>query len=155
MNDWTPEGSMAKTRHIYPQFIAFIKKSIQKLRDKGHEVELAGVFYHVGENEMSMHPYRKQASSWLQSTIAQSRKDLSLPTLNWFVSQQPPTDDKRVNSIDVTSEIEKLAAVDNHLVHIKAFDLPPQEKKLVIDTAGIVELGKLIADAWLADQAFD
>jgi hypothetical protein len=153
MNDWTPEGSMAKTRHIYPQFITFIKKSIQELRDKGHEVELAGVFYHVGENEMSMHPYRKQAPQWLQSTISQCREDLSMPQLKWFVSQQPPTDDKRVNSIDVTSEIEKLAAVDNHLVHIKAFDLPPQEKKLVIDTAGIVELGKLIADAWLADQA--
>ncbi len=152
MNDWTPEGSMAKTRHIYPQFISFIKTSIQELRDKGHEVELAGVFYHVGENEMSMHPYRRQASSWLQSTVTQSRLDLSMPTLKWFVSQQPPTDEKGVNSIDVTSEIEKLAAADDRLVHIKAFDLPPQEKKLVIDTTGIVELGKLIADAWLAGQ---
>ena len=143
---------MAKTRHIYPQFISFIKTSIQELRDKGHEVELAGVFYHVGENEMSMHPYRRQAASWLQATVAQSRLDLSMPTLKWFVSQQPPTDEKGVNSIDVTGEIEKLAAADDHLVHIKAFALPPQEKKLVIDTAGIVELGRLIADAWLANQ---
>ena len=150
MNDWTPEGSsQAPGRHIYPEFIKFTQSSLKQLRDKGHEVELAGVFYHVGENEMSMPPYRKQAPGWLKSTIEQSRKDLELPQLSWYVSQQPPTDDKRVNSIDVTSEIEKIAAADENLIHLKVFDLPPQEKKLVIDTAGIVELGKRLANAWL------
>ena len=148
MNDWTPEGSMAKTRHLYPRFIAFINESIKELRDKGHEVELAGVFYHVGENDMSMPSYRKNAPEWLRSTIAQSRVDLQMPSLNWYVSQQPPTDDKRVNSIDVTTEIEKLAEADSHLIHIKATDLPKQEKKIVLDTAGIVRLGELIAESY-------
>ena len=140
---------MAKTRHIYPQFIAFIKDSIKELQDKGHEVELAGIFYHVGENEMSMPPYRKNAPKWLQSTVAQSRQDLALPALKWYVSQQPPTDDERVNSIDVTSELERIAAADSNLMHIKAFDLPKQEKKLVIDTAGIIRLGELLAESYL------
>jgi hypothetical protein len=149
MNDWTPKGSMAKTRHLYPRFIAFINDSIKELRDKGHEVELAGVFYHLGENDMSMPSYRKNAPQWLRSTIAQSRADLQMPSLNWYVSQQPPTDDKRVNSIDVTSEIEKLAEADSHLIHIKATHLPKQEKKLVLDTAGIVRLGELIAESYL------
>jgi len=152
MNDWTPEGSLAKTRHLYPQFIAFIKESIQDLRGKGHEVELAGVFYHVGENEMSMPPYRKNAPKWLRSTIAQSRQDLALPALKWYVSQQPPTNHKRVNSIDVTTELEGIAAADSNLIHIKAFDLPKQDKKLVIDTAGIVRLGELIAESYLKQQ---
>ena len=152
MNDWTPEGSMAKTRHIYPRFIAFVKKSIAELEDKGHEVELTGVFYHVGENDMSMPSYRKVAGQRLSSTVAQSRKDLALPALKWYVSQQPPTDDKRVNSIDVTSELEKVAAADSNLIHIKAFDLPQQEKKLVIDTVGIVRLGAVIAERYLKQQ---
>jgi len=152
MNDWTPEGSMARSRHLYPQFIEFVGDSIKELQDKGHEVELAGIFYHVGENEMSMHPYRKQAAEWLLSTVNQSRRDLELPNLKWYVSQQPPTDHERVNSIDVTAEIEKLAAADSDLLQIKAFDLPAQEKKLVIDTAGIVRLGELIAQAYLARQ---
>jgi hypothetical protein len=152
MNDWTPEGSPAKSRHIYPQFIQFVKDSVRELQGKGHEVELAGVFYHVGENEMSMHPYRKQAPEWLRSTVHQSRRDLELPNLKWYVSQQPPTDHERVNSIDVTAEIEKLAAADSDLVHIKAFDLPAQEKQLVIDTAGIVRLGELIAKEYLGRQ---
>ena len=152
MNDWTPEGSMAKSRHIYPRFIAFVRDSIRNLKARGHDVELAGIFYHVGENDMSMPPYRKNAAGWLQSTVLQSRRDLSRPALNWYVSQQPPTDDKRVNSIDVTTELEKLAAADRHLSHVRAFNLPRQEKKIVIDTAGVVELGRLIADTWIADQ---
>jgi hypothetical protein len=65
------------------------------------------------------------------------------------VSQQPPTDDERVNSIDITSELERIAAADSYLIHIKAFDLPKQEKKLVIDTAGIVRLGEVIAENYL------
>jgi hypothetical protein len=150
--DWTPEGSMAKTRHVYPNFIAFVKESIKDLQDQGHEVELAGIFYHVGENDMSFTPYRKSAAQRLQSIVAQSRQDLALPALKWYVSQQPPTDDKRVNSIDVTADFEKIAKADSNLIHIKVFDLPKQEKKLVIDTAGIVRLGEVIAENYLKKQ---
>ena len=149
MNDWTPEGSVAKTRHLYPEFIAFIKDAIRELQDKSHEVELEGIFYHVGENEMSMPSYRKNAADWLHSTVVQSRQDLGLPTLKWYVSQQPPTDHERVNSIDVTGQLESVAAADSNLIHIKAFDLPAQPKKLVLDTAGIVRLGEVIAETFL------
>ena len=150
--DWTPEGSMAKSRNTYPRFIAFVRKSMKELADKGHHVELAGVFYHLGENDMSFGPYRKDAPKRLKSFVAQSRQDLGLPALKWFVSQQPPTDDKRVNDIDVTRELEKLAAADENLIHTKAFDLPKQEKKIVITTEGIVVLGKVIARSYLENR---
>ena len=149
MNDWTPEGSMAGTRHLYPDFIGFIKDSINELQKKGHQVKLAGIFYHVGENEMSMPSYRKNAAGWLHSTVAKSRQDLGLPTLKWYVSQQLPTDHDRVNSIDVTSQLESLAAADSNLIHLKAFHLPKQQKQLVLDTAGILRLGELIAETFL------
>ncbi|MGI9241871.1 MAG: sialate O-acetylesterase, partial [Verrucomicrobiales bacterium] len=152
MNDWTPDGGEAESRHIYPKFIAFIEEAIADLRSRGHEVEVCGIFYHVGENEMSMPPYRKQAPGWLASTIAGSRDGLNLPDLRWFISQQPPTDDERVNSIDVSQEIEKLAAADPNTLLLRAFDLPEQEKKLVIDTAGILELGDQIATIYLESQ---
>ena len=150
--DWTPEGSMAKSRHIYPEFIDFIKESVEELEAKGHEVELIGIFYHLGENDMSFHPYRKQAAERLQAIIAQSRKDLERPVLKWYVSQQPPTDDKSVNNIDVVANIAMAAAADPTLIHLKAFNLPSQEKKLVISTAGIVELGEFIAKSYLGHQ---
>jgi hypothetical protein len=147
--DWTPEGSMAEDRHLYPRFISFIKEAIKELTDKGNQIELTGIFYHLGENDMSFHPYRKQAAERLQAIINQSRKDLEVPELKWFVSQQRPTDDKRVNNLDVVADVEKMAAGDKAIIHLKAFDLPPQEKKLVIDTSGIVRLGEFLAKGYL------
>ena len=144
--DWTPEGSMARSRHIYPEFVKFIQQSIRELEAKGHKVRLAGIVYHLGENDMSFYPYRKEAAGRLQTIIGQSRKDLGQPELKWFVSQQPPTDEKGVNRIDVVADMEKVAAVDPNLIHIKAFDLPPQKKRLVLDTAGVIALGRLLGE---------
>ncbi len=143
--DWTPKGSMAKTRNLYPKLIKFISESVRDLETKGHEVRIAGVFYHLGENDMSFSPYRRDAAKRLQSLIQQSRRDLSLPELTWVVSQQQPTDDKAVNAIDVVADIERMAAMDDHVIHLKAFNLPDQEKQLVLDSAGILRLGEFIA----------
>ena len=86
------------------------------------------------------------AAERLQSIITQSRIDLNLPRLKWYVSQQSPTDEKDVNRIDVVANMEKIAANDPNLIHIKAFDLPPQKKKLVLDTAGVVKIGQLLGE---------
>ncbi|MEC9007986.1 MAG: sialate O-acetylesterase, partial [Planctomycetota bacterium] len=81
MNDWTPGGSVAKSRNIYPRFVRFVKETLEEIEAKGNQVELAGIFYHVGENDMSMGQYRRKAPEWLASTIAQSRQDLKMPDL--------------------------------------------------------------------------
>jgi hypothetical protein len=152
INDWTPQGTEAKDRNLYPQFIAFIKESIQELQSKGNQVELAGIFYHVGENDMSFGPYRRDAGKWLQSTVAKSRQDLNLPSLKWHLSQQPPTDEKGLNTIDVTANLAAIAAADPAFIHLNAFNLPAQEEKLVITTAGIVQLGELLAQSYLEQK---
>ena len=149
INDWTPQGTDAKDRNLYPPFIAFIQESIKDLQARGHQVELAGIFYHVGENDMAFGPYRNNAAKWLQSTVAQSRQDLGLPSLRWHISQQPPTDEKGLNAIDVTANLAAIAAADPQFVHLKAFSLPPQTEKLVITAAGIVRLGELLAESYL------
>jgi hypothetical protein len=145
MNDWTPEGTQAKDLNLYQPFIAFVKDSIRELESKGHSVELAGIFYHAGENDMAFYPYRKDAAKWLKSTIAQSRQDLAIPSLKWHVSQQPPPDQKGLNGIDITANLAAIAAADSAFVHLKAFDLPPQAENLVLDAAGIVKLGEVLA----------
>jgi hypothetical protein len=152
MNDWTPQGTKANDRNLYPQFLSFVQESIKELEAKGHRVELAGIFYHVGENDMSFSPYRRDAAKWLQSTMAKSRQDLALPSLKWYVSQQPPTDAKGLNAIDVTANLAALAATDPAFIHVKAFNLPAQEEKLVITTAGIVQLGEWLAQSYLEHQ---
>ena len=65
--DWTPEGSEAESRNLYPDFIAFVRAAIADLTEKGHVVDLAGIFYHVGENDMSFGPYRQDAPERIQS----------------------------------------------------------------------------------------
>ena len=148
LNDWTPAGSLAKSRHIYPSFVAFVRESRADLERRGHPVELAGIFYHLGENETSMPPYRKQMVSWLRQTIEASRRDLGQPELAWYVTQQPPTDHESVNAIDVTTELAELAEADPFLTHVKVFDLPPQPKRLVLNTAGILQLGARMAESY-------
>lgn len=150
--DWTPEGSEAKTRNLYATFIDFAKESIEELEAKGVDVEVVGIFYHIGENDMSFFPYRKDAAKRIESMIASSREDLESPNLTWYLSQQPPTDHENVNRVDVVADIEQLAGVDDNIVHIKAFELPEQEKQLVIDTKGIIALGYLIANEYLRSR---
>ena len=42
--------------------------------------------------------------------------------------------------------------IDANFIHLKAFNLPPQEKLLVISTEGIVQLGEVIAEGYLKNQ---
>lgn len=150
--DWTPAGSVAKTRNIYPEFIGFVRAAQQELTAKGQTVELQGIFYHLGENDMSFHPYRQQAAARLAAIIAKSRDDLQRPALKWYVSQQAPTDDERVNKVDVVTAVSEIAAADENLIHLQDLAIPQQEKKLVITTAGIVKLGELIAEGYLGNR---
>lgn len=149
MNDWTPQGTAANSRNLYPRFIAFIRQSIAELEAQGHPVELAGIFYHVGENDMAFGPYRTAAAEWLRTTVVQSRQDLGLPTLKWYVSQQPHTDEEGRSPVDLTRGLAAIAATDPGFIHLDALDLPPQREKLVISTAGIVRLGELLAHSYL------
>jgi hypothetical protein len=148
--DWTPEGSAAKDRNLYPEFLTFIRESVRSLRKRGHGVELAGIFYHVGENDMSFGPYRRAAPERLEALIRQSRKDLGLPRLPWFVSQQRPTAHPNLDGIDVTRKIRELAERDPFTVHVEAHELLPPEERIVLRTGGIVRLGEILARAYLA-----
>lgn len=146
--DWTPAGSEAPTRNLYPAFLAFVRAAVKDLTERGHPVELAGVFYHLGENDMCFGPYRREAAARLASIVAQSRVDLGLPELPWFVTQQRPPDDEGLARLDVTADLAKVAAADKRLRLIQAFDLPGRQK-LVFTTSGILALGELLADRYL------
>ncbi|MFN9718261.1 MAG: sialate O-acetylesterase [Planctomycetota bacterium] len=147
--DWTPEGSEARSRNLYPTFLQFVRDSVQQLEDRGHEVELAGIFYHVGENDMSWGPFREGSAKRLMSLITALRRDLGKPDLAWFVSQQPPTDDESVRRIDSMAMISKVTAGDPDITHIRLSDLPPQREQLVIEAAGTVWLGERLAREYL------
>ena len=149
MIDWTPEGSIAPSRNLYPAWIEFIQAAIADLEQQGHQVEVSAIVYHMGENDMSFGPFRTAAPDHLANLVQSTRRDLGLPHLRWIVSQQLPTQDERVNKIDVLSAVKEVANQDANLTHLTGLDLPPQEKQLVIDTEGIVRLGEILGNALL------
>lgn len=144
--DWTPNGSEADTRNLYPKLLAFVRESIASLEKRGHTVNLRAMCMHVGENDMSWKPHRRQAAKWLGEVIEQLRTDLAMPELRVLLSQQPPTDHKDVNNVDVVAAIKKACDEDAHTTHVPALELPKQGKQLVLDTAGVIALGKLLAE---------
>lgn len=146
--DWSPEGSQTPERNLYPKFVSAIRHALQELRQCGHEVRLAGIFYHLGENDMSFAPYRAKSIDRLERLMVQTRSDLALPDLRWYVSQQAPTDHVDLNDIDVTGALAQLAEKDAHLYHVPVFDLPGQDR-LLFKTSGILQLGRRLADAYL------
>ena len=148
--DWTPEGSEAKSRNLYSTFLQFVKESVQQLKDRGHDVELADIFYHVGENDMSWGPFREGAAKRVMSLITALRHDLGQPNLKWYVSQQPPTNDESVKQIDSMAMMSKAAAGDPNIIHIRLTDLPPQREQLVIEADGTVWLGERLAKEYLS-----
>ena len=50
------------------------------------------------------------------------------------------TGSKRLSNLDITAAPA--------FIHIKAFDLPPQPEKLVLDTAGVLKLGEVMAQSY-------
>ena len=148
--DWTPAGSEAKSRNLYPEFLQFMKQSISELEARGHEVELAGVFYHVGENDMSWGPFRQGAAERVTALVKAVRQDLGQPQLPWFISQQPPTDHESVNRVDVAKMLAGALAADEFSRHIRLENLPMQREQLVLDAAGVVWLGERLAEQYLA-----
>ena len=150
IQDWTPTGSEAETRNLYPSFVEFIQSSVDGLEEKGHGVEVAGIFYHLGENDMAWPPSRRDAAGRIGDIVAQTRTDLGLPELRWFLSSQEPPGHKSVAKVDVISAVEALADQDPLITHLRAFDLPGRAESLVLTTEGVVALGERIAEAFLS-----
>lgn len=149
MIDWTPEGSIAVTRNLYPKWIDFIRSSIADLKARGHSVNLTAVIYHVGENDMSYAPFRRAAPEHLRALIQSTRSDLKMPDLQWIVSQQSPTSNENLDKIPVMEEVAKIAKTDRYLMLVNSLDLPPQPKQLVLNTGGIIALGEQLAKTYL------
>ena len=148
--DWTPEGSMAKDRNLYIKFISFVKECVQDLQAKGHEVELASIVYHMGENDMCIHNYKKNAVARLASIMKQSRLDLNQAHLNWLVSLQPPFPNKNLSQIDVRGELKALADADPNLGVRILEDNTPLDRNMLLNARGVKKLGERLAKAILS-----
>lgn len=150
--DWTPDGSNAKSRNLYPQFIAFIEKNMSDLKAMGHRVELAGIFYHLGENDMSFAPYKNKAVFRMKELVDSSRQDLGMSDLKWFVSHQPPTVFEGAAEVNVASQLKDWSQESPINLHVPALELLPPREHILMDSTGVIKLGLLLADAYLGQR---
>jgi hypothetical protein len=68
--DWNPDQPSGFKMH--PLALNLIRSSLAELDEQGVDYRLEGFMWHQGENDMSFHPYRKQAAERLQAIIEQS-----------------------------------------------------------------------------------
>ena len=110
-------------------------------------MEIAGIVYHLGENDMSFHPYRRMAAERVAELVRASRRDLERPALPWYLSQQAPTKLERLKELDPVKDIARFAESDEHTVHLPLEGSPQERERLVMEAAGVVWLGE-----WLAER---
>ncbi|MDP6546006.1 MAG: sialate O-acetylesterase [Phycisphaerae bacterium] len=146
--DWLPEGTDIPHRDLYKTFIKGIKKARVDLKTAGYECELAGVFWHCGENDRALHQQAKMYAANLKKLIEGVRKDLAAPKLKWYITEQPvipPSWAGKRKFLPVTEDLQKLAGADENIKFIKTTHLP--HRIVVFGTEGILALGEEMAKA--------
>ncbi|MBT3199046.1 MAG: hypothetical protein HN350_03930 [Phycisphaerales bacterium] len=146
--DWIPAGTDIPHRDLYQNFIGGIKKARADLQAAGYQCELAGVFWHCGENDRALHQQSKMYAGNLKKLIDGVRKDLAAPKLKWYITEQPvipPSWAGKRTFLDVTADLQKLATADPNTTFIKTTHLP--HRIVLFGTEGICALGEEMARA--------
>ena len=146
--DWLPEGTDIPHRDLYKSFIKGIRKAQEDLKTAGYDAQLAGVFWHCGENDRALHQPAKVYAENLKELIDGTRKDLSAPELKWFITEQPvipPDWAGNQTFLPINEDLEALAQDDENIRFIKTSHLP--HRVVVFGTEGILALGEEMARA--------
>jgi len=144
--DWLPEGTDIPHRDLYKSFIDGIKKAQADLKAAGYDSELAGVFWHCGENDRALHQQAKAYAENLKKLIDGTRRDLSAPNLKWFITEQPvipPDWAGKQTFLPINEDLEALAQADENIRFIRTNHLP--HRVVVFGTEGILALGEEMA----------
>jgi hypothetical protein len=144
--DWLPEGSAEERRNLYPKFAGFLRDAMADLRGRGYDASLAGVFWHVGENDTFFDPYLRKQAEWMRRLIARVRLDLGEPGLPWFISEQHPRSPWK-NIEAVNRAIEEVASAESGVYRVPTAQLP--HERLHFGTRGTLMLGEAMAEAYL------
>lgn len=146
--DWIPEGTDIPHRDLYQKLLKGIQKAKSSLEQQGYTVKLAGVVWHCGENDRSLHQQSRMYARNLKKLIDGLRRDLSAPKLHWWITEQPVIDEpwsKNRSFLDVSKDVQALADSDEHIEFLRTAHLP--HEVMLFGTEGILELGDAMARA--------
>lgn len=144
--DWLPEGSAEERRNLYPKFAAFVRAALEDLRGRGYDASLAGVFWHVGENDTFFDPYLRKQAEWMRRLIARVRMDFGPGPVPWFISEQHPRSPWK-NIEAVNRAIDEVARTEAAVFRVPTAGLP--HERLHFGTKGTLMLGEVMAEAYL------
>ena len=144
--DWRPAGSPESHRDLYARFRDFVRDARADLENRGHPCEIAGVFWHLGENDTYFGPYAQNLGAWLQELSEATRRDWETPMLRWFVSEQHPQS-PWVQVAKVNAALGQLAEKDPRMVVVPTADLPHGRRHF--GTEGTLLLGDRYAEQYL------
>ncbi len=146
--DWLPEGTDIPHRDLYRGLIEGVRKAQRDLRAAGYTSELVGVFWHCGENDRALHQQAKMYAANLKKLIDGTRKDLRMPKLKWYITEQPVISaewSRGKTFPPINKDLAALAAADENIRFIKTSHLP--HGVVVFGTEGVLALGEEMAKA--------
>lgn len=151
--DWLPEGSKEPYRDRYQSWISEIKRVRDDLIKQGNQCEIQAVFWHCGENDRALNWMADKYANRFETFMKASRRDLELPTLPFFLSEQPMIPesirgDKKL--YDLNSDLVALAGKDPNLTFIETSDLP--RGPVLFGTKGVMALGERMAERWIESR---
>jgi iduronate 2-sulfatase len=136
-NDWMPD----RDKSLYPQMLAFVRKSLKALEDAGETPQLAAMIWHQGESDASLPEGEYQ--KLLTQFIARVRTDLASPELP-FVIGEVYDNGKRDR---VRAGQRATAAAVPNVKFASAQKLVTSDAGTHFDTASQIELGRRLAAA--------
>ena len=142
--DWKPG---AAHDGLYPQFLAFVRRSLASLRDAGEEPHLAGMIWHQGESDASLPEGEYQ--KLLTEFIAQIRKDLDSPQLPFVLGEV--YDNGKRDRVRAGQRATSAAVPDVTFVSVDG--LKTSDNGTHFDTPSQIELGKRLAAAAASSTA--
>ena len=107
---------------------------------------MESIFWHTGENDTYFGPYAQNYSTRMKQLIDQTRLDLKLPDLPWFISEQHK-DAPWQNMDTVNAGLNEIAVSDPRVTIIKTSHLPHAQHHF--GTKGTLLLGEEMADTLL------
>ena len=142
--DWMPGIAH---NGLYPQFLAFVRRSLKSLKDAGETPTLAGMIWHQGESDASLPEGEYQ--KLLTDFIAQVRKDLDSPRLSFVIGEVYDNGHRdRVRA----GQRATAAAVAN-VMFVSVDGLVTSDGGTHFDTPSQIELGRRLAAALLKAPA--
>jgi len=147
--DWAPQGNEPSRRQLYSRLLAFVRGAIKDLEDRGHVAQVEGVFWHTGENDTYFGPYAQNNAKWNQQLIEQLRSDLGQKSLRWFITEQHKKSPWG-NIEKVNFDLREMASSLPHVTIISTDGLAHGRRHF--GTMGIVQLGEIMADAYMSQQ---